>query len=57
MDGFYPSTPVPLGLMLFTETGNPNNNVDGGYVRAAIRDLDTSDNQDRCLWIWSTAWT
>jgi type IV pilus assembly protein PilY1 len=29
-----------LGLMLFTETGNPNNNIDGGYVRAAIRDLD-----------------
>src|SRR5262245_6746919 len=29
-----------LGLMMFTETGNPNNNIDGGYVRAAIRDLD-----------------
>ncbi len=28
-----------VGLMLFTETGNPNNNVDGGYVRAAVRDL------------------
>jgi type IV pilus assembly protein PilY1 len=28
-----------VGLMLFTETGNPNNNVDGGYVRAAVRDM------------------
>ncbi len=28
-----------VGLMLFTETGNPNSNTDGGYVRAAIRDL------------------
>ena len=25
-----------VGLMLFTETGSPNNNVDGGYVRAAV---------------------
>jgi type IV pilus assembly protein PilY1 len=29
-----------VGLMMFTETGNPNNNVDGGYVRAAVRDLN-----------------
>ena len=29
-----------VGLMLFTETGSPNNNIDGGYVRAAVRDLD-----------------
>jgi len=28
-----------VGLMLFTETGSPNSNTDGGYVRAAIRDL------------------
>jgi len=28
-----------VGLMLFTETGNPNNNVDGGYVRAAVRNM------------------
>jgi type IV pilus assembly protein PilY1 len=34
-----------VGLMLFTETGNPNNNVDGGYVRAAIRDMDTPTKQ------------
>jgi type IV pilus assembly protein PilY1 len=32
-----------LGLMFFTETGNPNNNVDGGYVRFAIQSMsDTS---------------
>jgi len=28
-----------LGMMLFTETGAPNSNTDGGYIRAAIRDL------------------
>jgi type IV pilus assembly protein PilY1 len=28
-----------LGLMLYTETGGGNNNVGGGYVRAAIRDM------------------
>ncbi len=28
-----------VGLMLFTETGNPNSNVDGGYVRAAVRNM------------------
>jgi type IV pilus assembly protein PilY1 len=28
-----------VGLMLFTETGGSNNNVDGGYVRAAIRGM------------------
>ena len=30
-----------VGLMLFTETGNPNSNVDGGYVRAAVRPFST----------------
>ena len=29
-----------LGLMMFTETGSPNNNIDGGYIRAAVRNLD-----------------
>jgi type IV pilus assembly protein PilY1 len=29
-----------VGLMLFTETGGGNSNTDGGYVRAAIRNLD-----------------
>jgi type IV pilus assembly protein PilY1 len=32
-----------VGLMMFTETGNPNNNVDGGYVRAAIRLMDATN--------------
>ncbi len=34
-----------VGLMLFTETGGGNNNVDGGYIRAAIRPM-TETNQD-----------
>ncbi len=34
-----------VGLMLFTETGNPNSNQDGGYMRSAIRDFtDTGTN-------------
>jgi len=35
-----------LGLMLFTETGSPNSNTDGGYVRIAIRDL-TADTKTK----------
>jgi type IV pilus assembly protein PilY1 len=35
-----------LGLMLFTETGSGDSNVDGGYIRAAIRDL-TSANKTK----------
>jgi len=30
---------VRVGVMLFTETGGGNNAVDGGYIRAAIRDM------------------
>jgi Thrombospondin type 3 repeat len=30
---------INVGLMLFTETGDGNNNVDGGYIRAAIRNM------------------
>ncbi|MBV7430252.1 MULTISPECIES: pilus assembly protein [unclassified Acidovorax] len=37
-----PAGKFRVGLMLFTETGNPNNNVDGGYLRAAIRPLDAA---------------
>ena len=29
--------------MLFTETGNPNSNIDGGYVRAAVRDFNAAN--------------
>lgn len=32
-----------VGLMFFTETGSPNNNIDGGYVRAAIRLMDATN--------------
>jgi type IV pilus assembly protein PilY1 len=32
-----------VGLMLFTETGSPNNNIDGGYVRAAVRELNATN--------------
>lgn len=31
-----------VGVMLFNETGNPNNNVKGGYVRAAVRTMNES---------------
>jgi len=37
-----------LGLMMFTETGNPNNNVDGGYIRAAIRAM-TEENKQKYI--------
>ena len=32
-----------LGRMMFTETGSPNNNTDGGYVRFAIQPMTESD--------------
>jgi len=32
-----------VGVMLFTETGNPNSNIDGGYMRAAIRPMNTDN--------------
>lgn len=32
-----------VGLMMFSETGSPNSNVDGAYVRAAIRQM-TADS-------------
>ena len=28
-----------VGLMMFPETGDPNDNVDGGYVRFAVRQM------------------
>ncbi|MBF0339656.1 MAG: hypothetical protein HQL95_01670 [Magnetococcales bacterium] len=33
-----------VGLMMFPETGNPNDNTDGGYVRFAVRQM-TSTNK------------
>lgn len=35
-----PENKFRVGFMLYTETGNPNSNVDGGYIRSAIRLLD-----------------
>lgn len=32
-----------VGVMFAAETGSPNNNVDGGYVRAAIRQMTTEN--------------
>src|SRR5882757_9977894 len=32
-----------VGVMFSAETGNPNNNVAGGYVRAAIRPMTTAN--------------
>ncbi|MBF0179030.1 MAG: hypothetical protein HQM03_03270, partial [Magnetococcales bacterium] len=32
-----------VGLMMFPETGNPNDNVDGGYVRFAIRQMTNTN--------------
>jgi len=35
-----------VGIMLSTETGSPNNNISGGYVRAAFRPM-TADNKTK----------
>ena len=32
-----------LGLMMASETGNPNSNIDGGYVRFAIQPMSNTD--------------
>ena len=32
-----------IGIMMFNETGGSNNNVGGGYVRAAIRDMTAAN--------------
>lgn len=32
-----------VGVMLYNETGNPNSNVSGGYVRAAIRTMNETN--------------
>ena len=34
---------IRIGLMMYTETGSPNNNTKGGYVRAAIRDMTAAN--------------
>jgi type IV pilus assembly protein PilY1 len=30
---------VRVGVLMFNETGSPNNNIGGGYIRAAIRNM------------------
>jgi len=46
-------TQFNLGLMMFTETGSPNNNTDGGYVRFAIQPMTDANgnptNARNCL--------
>jgi type IV pilus assembly protein PilY1 len=32
-----------VGVMMFNETGSPNNNVGGGYVRAAVRNMTAAN--------------
>ena len=32
-----------VGLMMFPETGNPNDNIDGGYVRFGMRQMTTAN--------------
>ena len=37
------SAVVRVGIMMFNETGAPNNSIGGGYVRAALRDMTTAN--------------
>lgn len=37
-----PANRFRVGLMMFTETGSGDSNTDGGYVRSAVRLLDTN---------------
>lgn len=37
-----PENRFRVGIMFYNETGNPNNNVTGGYVRAAIRAMNST---------------
>lgn len=40
--GAIPANKIRLGVMMFSESGSPNVNPDGGYVRSAMRDLDAT---------------
>lgn len=40
--GTLPESKFRVGLMMFSQTGSPNSNVGGGYVRAAIRLMDST---------------
>ncbi|OWL84564.1 pilus assembly protein [Halopseudomonas aestusnigri] len=39
-----PTDKFRVGIMMFNETGNPNSNVSGGYVRAAIRTMNSTNS-------------
>ena len=39
-----------VGLMLFSESGGANKGQDGGYVRAAIRDIDPANQANMRRW-------
>ena len=47
------NTQFNLGVMFYVETGSPNNNIDGGYVRFAVQGMSNSDgtptNARNCL--------
>src|SRR5687767_13526321 len=34
-----------VGLMMYAETGNPNDNVDGGVMRAGVRQMTATNRQ------------
>jgi type IV pilus assembly protein PilY1 len=38
-----------LGLMLFTETGNPNDDIDGGFVRYGVRNMNSASGNIAAL--------
>jgi len=42
VDGL-PADAFRMGLLLFTETGGDNNNVDGAYIRYHVRDMDATN--------------
>jgi type IV pilus assembly protein PilY1 len=41
-----PDDQINIGLMLYSETGNPNSNVEGAYVRAATRLMNQATKAD-----------
>lgn len=36
---------VNVGFLMYTETGSPNSNTDGSYIRAAIRNMDATNKE------------
>lgn len=46
-----------VGLMLFPETGSPNDNLDGGYVRFAVRNMDDANKAALSSMAWTSSAT